>query len=82
MSQETFSSTEVLEMAGITYRQLWNWAARGYVRPEERVFAGSGYPYRWSPGEAAQVVKMARLVRLGFAPAHAAQITRRIATTP
>ena len=53
------SSREVCERAGVTYRQLDNWARRGYVTPSLLEASGCGTARRWAPGDVARVLELA-----------------------
>ncbi len=68
MSERTYSSAEVCEMLGITYRQLDFWTRRGWVsasfvsdkgglrqRPAASPLPGSGVSRRWSEADVARV---------------------------
>lgn len=61
----SLSSADVVETAGVTYRQLDYWARRGYVRPLPRD-PGQGYPRHWDEAEVDVVRIMAALVRDGY----------------
>lgn len=43
-----FSSLQVAEMAGITYRQLDHWVRVGIIGVERVRYVGSGQPRRWT----------------------------------
>jgi len=80
---------DVTVEAGITYRVLDYWTRRGYVIPEyvtgrgseirsdrDPVSPGSGSSRHYSDAEVAVCVRMAVLVRAGFAVPEAAVIAR------
>jgi hypothetical protein len=65
---------------GVTYRQLDDWARRGWLRPERppsrRGDAGSGAPRRWTAGELEIARRMGRLTAAGLAASVAAAFAR------
>jgi hypothetical protein len=69
------TSQEVIEAAGITYRQLDWWTRCGYVQPPDPE-PGSGTPRQWPDDEAVVVVIMAALVLAGVQPRQAAHAAR------
>jgi DNA-binding transcriptional MerR regulator len=64
-----------LRATGITYRQLDHWIRRGHLHPDNAT-AGSGIAREWSNDELAVAVRMARLVKAGLSPEHAARAAR------
>ena len=79
--REELASPEVCGLAGVTYRQLNYWAARGYLRPV-RTGHGSGHPMLWPADEAAVARLMARLVAAGLVVDVAARVAREHVTSP
>lgn len=70
-----FSSPQVCELAGISYRQLDYWTRLGYLHPDHR--GGTGYDRAWSETETVKVHAMAAMVRAGLTPAAAARYVAR-----
>ena len=68
------NSPSAAEKCGITYRQLYHWACRGYLHPEGQ--RGTGCDWDWPASEVLVAQRMARLVAAGLVPAKAAQIAR------
>jgi DNA-binding transcriptional MerR regulator len=66
--------TRVEEKAGISYRQLHSWSALGYLKPE----GGNGTRYKYSASELRIARITGHLVRLGFQPRPAAELTRKL----
>jgi hypothetical protein len=63
----SFSTTEVIEAAGISYRMLDGWRRRGYVAPSlRRRYTGSGNMIRWSQADVDHVLAIAERVRWGL----------------
>jgi DNA-binding transcriptional MerR regulator len=58
MAKPLLSSAEMCERAGVTYRQLDNWARKGYVTPAQPA-AGCGTQRRWSGDELDRVRELA-----------------------
>ncbi|MDL5159476.1 hypothetical protein [Actinomycetospora termitidis] len=57
-----WDSSDLIEAAGITSRQLIFWHGRGYLRSEPRIKATSGVPLRFLADEVAHAKTMAALV--------------------
>ena len=68
------NSASLARQCGITYRQLYHWASRGYLHPPGQ--QGTGYDWDWPAGEAEVARRMARLTAAGLVPAKAAQAAR------
>jgi hypothetical protein len=64
--------------AGVSPRILDHWVRRGYVVPEQRSLAKSGYPRAFGPDQVRVIEVMAVLVRAGFRPDAAAPLARQI----
>jgi DNA-binding transcriptional MerR regulator len=64
----TIRSTELIRMAGITYRQLDHWSRRGFI---ETKHPGNGRQRQWDEDETERTLMLARLVRAGFEPERA-----------
>ena len=64
----------VVEIPGVSYRQLDYWCRRGYLRPVHT--GGSGAPRRWTQAEVDIAQLMARLVAAGLPPLVAEQVAR------
>ncbi|MBM7788875.1 hypothetical protein [Tenggerimyces flavus] len=62
------SSVDVVEAAGITYRQLDYWCRKGWLAPTIRRGGGSGIDRDFHADELAFAVRMGLLVRAGFPP--------------
>lgn len=62
-----FSSQEVADACGISYRRLDNWVRRGFVSSVQAA-QGSGTQRRFEFGEALQVFLTAELARVGVRP--------------
>lgn len=71
------SATACAEAAGITYRQFDHWLHQGYI-PTTTKPSGSGNPRVFSQQECAFVVKLAKMVRAGIAPATAAEVLQKV----
>lgn len=79
----TFTSEQVLEHGGMTYRQLDHWVRQGWLNPTRQRASRhygsasygeiSGNPRVWSEREAIKAVCLARMVRAGITPQRAAQ---------
>ena len=72
-STPTMASSEVCELAQISYRQLTHWVNRGYLAPLGTRL-GSGHSHEFSREVVRRAVVMGALTRLGFSPAVAAQL--------
>lgn len=75
------TSHDLARSAGVTLKQVWHWAARGYLRPEDRVHAASGKPLLFSPREVEVGIIMGRLVAAGMRVQPAADLARYMRTT-
>lgn len=66
MTVDTYSSAEVCQLAGVTYRQLDYWTRCGLVEPFVQA-TGSGSRRRWSQVELLRVrrVRLASLLSSG-----------------
>lgn len=62
--------------AGLTYRQIDHWTAKGYLRTEGESRPGTGRARRWKRGEAYVAELMARLVAVGLAVPVAERVAR------
>jgi hypothetical protein len=72
---------EILQLTGITYRQLDYWTASGRIKAHwhkgGKVFskpAGSGSVAHWMPDQVAIIGRVAALLRCGFELVHAFQL--------
>jgi DNA-binding transcriptional MerR regulator len=81
----TFTSAEVCQQTGITYKQLDAWSHWGYLHPsfvtresEPKPWhgGGSGYDRRFDQAEVEVARMMARLVNLGVSAQQAAKVAR------
>lgn len=70
------NANEVIELAGITYRQLDHWTRRGWIAPEHPECGGSGHHRCYSELEVAVIAHIGALVRAGVQPDVAARIAR------
>lgn len=57
----SMSTTEVVRLAGISYRKLDHWTRRGYVHPAGDPFPGSGNYRRYDDDEARIICALAKL---------------------
>jgi len=74
----SLTSTEVADIAGITYRQLDYWVRHGWVTPAGHGTIGNGCGIReWDADATRQVTDIAALTRLGFRPERAAEMISR-----
>lgn len=71
--------SDLVRLAGLTARQAEHWTRQGYIRPDT-THPGSGHGRRYTDAEFRIARRMARLARVGFAPADAAKIARTNAT--
>lgn len=76
MNGPLYESTQVCEIAGITYRQLDHWLHRNYVTPG-RHLTGSGSRRGFTTDEVRHIAIMGRLVRDGIDPQVAAGLASR-----
>lgn len=61
------TGAQVMQRAGINYRQLDYWTRAGYVPdPEKVTYLGSGYPRDYTLRQCHHIVALARLVRAGI----------------
>lgn len=76
----TFTSAEVCQLAGITYKQIHHWTVRGFLDPDQAHDldgnSGSGYSRAWTEHEAIRAREMAAMVRAGISHAKAAELVR------
>lgn len=79
MGSPTFSSTEVCEKAGISFRQLDHWRSKGFVRPQ-REPRGPGDRVSYAQDEMQVAVSMGRLVAAGLELASAHDAARQMAS--
>lgn len=77
MNGPLYESTQVCEIAGITYRQLDYWMRRGLVTPAKQYGPGSGHRRGYTADEVRHIAVMGRLVRDGFDPEVAAGLASR-----
>jgi DNA-binding transcriptional MerR regulator len=83
MDQGTMlSSSEVCDLAGISYRQLDYWTRTGHAPGESRRRTGSGNRRRWSERQAAVLAVMARLVETGARPSECAEVVAYLMKLP
>jgi hypothetical protein len=61
----------VLDLAGLTYRQLDHWSREGLAHPLPRERTGTGHVRLYPFAEVQRLVLMARLTRAGMFPATA-----------
>ena len=73
--EHRYSSREVAELTGVTYRQLQYWTSLGHVRATTASL-GSGYPHTYSLQELMAVHCMRSLIDFGFRVDLAARIAR------
>jgi hypothetical protein len=69
------TSAELMELAGISQRQLTHWSERGFLHPEGN--GGSGNRWIWPPAEVEVACRMARLVAAGLIVERAAEVARK-----
>lgn len=69
------TSAELIELTGITYRQLDYWTTQGYLHADANN-PGSGNCRNYDGDEVAIAWLMAELVRAGMRPAPAADLAR------
>lgn len=67
MPEQLFSTAEVADACGVSFRRLDHWIRKGYVRVEQQA-DGSGTKRRFTFGEAMQVGLTAALARVGVRP--------------
>lgn len=60
---EAYSTHEIAEKAGITYRQLDYLVKQGRVRPEIQDCDGSGTQRRWAPWQVGEIVQLTEEAR-------------------
>jgi DNA-binding transcriptional MerR regulator len=76
-----YSSTQVCEIAGVTYRQLDYWTRTGIVAPSVQAARGSGTCRRYSDDDVAKLRSIVETLLAGFelekAVAYAAEIRDR-----
>lgn len=70
-----YTTQQVMELSGATYRQLDHWTRKGWVKPTGQ---GTGNDRDWSWQEKHVAKLMIRLINGGFQPATAADIARRL----
>lgn len=63
--QRTFTSAEVCQMAGLSYRQLDYWYRRNLLRPV-RSRPGTGHAHVWTEVEAVKACEFARMLNAGL----------------
>jgi MerR-like DNA binding protein len=76
VAQQVWSTHEVVQTVGCTYREVYYWVDRGYVRlasgrPET---ASSGTPLRFTLDDIIQLAAMFALVKAGVYPRTAAKV--------
>lgn len=71
-----YTSAEVCEAVGVTYRVLQYWHQKGYIPAQYRhETAGSGTPLTFDYGDVLAVAAMHALVSAGLEPRAAAKVT-------
>jgi hypothetical protein len=70
------TSDEVIEIAGITYRQLDYWTRKKWAHPADTRYPGSGKSRYYSDDETQRLALMALLVDAGILPNRAHELTR------
>lgn len=61
-----YSTREVCDLAGVTYRQLDYWVRTGMIRPSIRNALGSGHFRRWDDEDVVLVQAVAEQLRRGI----------------
>jgi DNA-binding transcriptional MerR regulator len=61
-----YSTREVCDLAGVTYRQLDYWTRAGMIRPSIRNAFGSGHYRRWDDDDVVLVQAVAEQLRRGI----------------
>lgn len=70
------SAAEMLNLTGVTYRQLYHWTTRGGILRPLQGGGGAGHPSRWAPEDVARVRCINALTKLGIDLQVAARIAR------
>lgn len=82
LAPPTYSSAQVCQQTGCTYRQLDYWCRHGWLQPEAysrgnaKPGYGPGWDRRWTQDELDRAWMMARLVELGVTAQQAAKVAR------
>lgn len=65
LNRHGYTSDDVTDLAGISYRQLDYWTRVGVLQPLGHARPGSGYERRWSQAEVRVATVVGRLANLG-----------------
>lgn len=68
MTQEGYSTGEVVQRTGISYRQIHYWVQKGYITPSVRESSGPGFnnAMLWSDDDLDTLEKIGKFIQEGF----------------